>query len=1015
VVFTDIAGSTEVAARLGDDGWKRVLERHQAMVRRALRQFAGREVDTAGDGVYATFDSPAQAVAFALDVRDRAEALGIHVRSGVHMGEVELIGGKAGGIAVHIGARIAGLAEPGEVLVSATVRDLVTGADLGFEDHGTAELKGVPGRWALYSAASVEAPAAFPPEQRTAVRERVSTRLRSRRWRLAIVVAVVVALAGSAIGVNALLQPRYLPGVEANSVGRIGGSGDGILNTLAVGSIPDAIAFGEGSLWVTDTTAGKVTRISPSDSRVVQEIRVGGSPNAVAVGHGAIWVANGSDGTISRVSPATNEQIGLIPVGNGPSGVAADDRWVWATNRLDGTLARIDPRTGDVAKFAVGTTPAGVASGAGSIWVSDFDTGSVVRVDPASGAAGARIHVGNGPTAIAALDDQLWVVNSRDGTVSRIDPGTNAVVATIAVGAEPGGIAVGESVWVTVGSTAEILKIDPSTNTIGRHIQVQSRPRGIAVAGRDTWFTAGAATGRHQGGALRIVGDPTQMSLSVDPAESLIMNQATLTNDGLVAFKRVGGSDGLTLVPDLALSIPTPTDSGRTYTFRLRTGVAYSTGAPVRALDVRRSLERLFVVNRDAMDLLGTLDGAEACRGAPPTCDLSRAVSVDDEAGSVTFRLREPDTEFLYKLALQQALVLPADTPLQLASTPLPATGPYMTESFATDSLRLVRNPYFHEWSHEAQPNGYPDEIVWRVTGEGEDPVALVAAGDADYTPFIPADRVEELRTRYTDQLHATPSTRTFFEFMNTTLPPFDQADVRRAVNLATDRTRVVDANGGPLLGRITCQATPPGFPGYEPYCPYTISPGEAWRAPDIAAARELIDRAGVRGTHVTVRALDLPEHLAVGTYFVELLGQLGFEASLLTMSVDELFAVEDPYTAGFQMIGLWLLPGYPAPSGVMAGIFTCPDFRVVPGSPSNFAAFCDRDIDAHALHAYDLQASDPSAANHAWAELDRLIVDQSPAVAAFNPIDLAFHSKRAGNVQLHPVLGLLLSQVWVQ
>jgi peptide/nickel transport system substrate-binding protein len=126
-------------------------------------------------------------------------------------------------------------------------------------------------------------------------------------------------------------------------------------------------------------------------------------------------------------------------------------------------------------------------------------------------------------------------------------------------------------------------------------------------------------------------------------------------------------------------------------------------------------------------------------------------------------------------------------------------------------------------------------------------------------------DRIDELRTRFTDQLQALPPTLTWFEFMNTTMPPFDNADVRRAINLATDRDHVLDLTGGRLVGRVTCQATPPGFPGYEPYCPYTVSPGGAWRGPDITAARQLIDSAGVRGTSVTVVASDSREHRAIG------------------------------------------------------------------------------------------------------------------------------------------------------
>jgi class 3 adenylate cyclase len=154
VMFTDIVGATERAAALGDHAWRNLLDRHHAIVRRELEQHRGREVDTAGDGFLATFDGPARAVRCALAVRDGLRPLGLEIRAGLHTGEVELAGADVRGLAVHIGARVAGAAEPGEVLVSSTVRDLVAGSGLAFEDRGMHALKGVPEEWHLYAVTS---------------------------------------------------------------------------------------------------------------------------------------------------------------------------------------------------------------------------------------------------------------------------------------------------------------------------------------------------------------------------------------------------------------------------------------------------------------------------------------------------------------------------------------------------------------------------------------------------------------------------------------------------------------------------------------------------------------------------------------------------------------------------------------------------------------------------------------------------------------------------------------------
>jgi pimeloyl-ACP methyl ester carboxylesterase len=152
VVFTDIVGSTQQAAALGDRRWRALLEHHRTLVRKELQRFRGREVDTAGDGFLATFDGPARAIRCSMAIQEAVQEIGLAVRAGVHTGEIELMDGGVGGIAVHIAARVAALAGAGQVLASSTVKDLVAGSGMHFEDFGIHELKGVPGEWRLYSA-----------------------------------------------------------------------------------------------------------------------------------------------------------------------------------------------------------------------------------------------------------------------------------------------------------------------------------------------------------------------------------------------------------------------------------------------------------------------------------------------------------------------------------------------------------------------------------------------------------------------------------------------------------------------------------------------------------------------------------------------------------------------------------------------------------------------------------------------------------------------------------------------
>ena len=165
VLFTDIVGSTEKAVQIGDRKWRDLLERYYALARRQLERFRGREIDTAGDGLFATFDGPARAVRCAQAIGENAKSLGIEVRAGLHTGEVEVIGEKVGGIAVHIGARVASHAGAGEVLVSSTVKDLVAGSGIQFEDRGTFALKGIEGEWRLFLASARAARSAYTPQQ----------------------------------------------------------------------------------------------------------------------------------------------------------------------------------------------------------------------------------------------------------------------------------------------------------------------------------------------------------------------------------------------------------------------------------------------------------------------------------------------------------------------------------------------------------------------------------------------------------------------------------------------------------------------------------------------------------------------------------------------------------------------------------------------------------------------------------------------------------------------------------
>ena len=210
VLFTDIVGSTEIAAEVGDRRWRELVQRHHAVVRRELKHSGGKELDTAGDGFFVSFDRPAEAIRCACRISDEVRELGLEIRAGLHLGEAEVLENKVGGMAVNVGARVMGVAKGGEVLVSSTLRDAVAGSGFAFADHGSHRLKGIEGEWRLYEVTAVDGARRSLPlsaeESRTRREFTQAVPVHRRRDRIIAGVAggVVIALVAAGIATNAL-------------------------------------------------------------------------------------------------------------------------------------------------------------------------------------------------------------------------------------------------------------------------------------------------------------------------------------------------------------------------------------------------------------------------------------------------------------------------------------------------------------------------------------------------------------------------------------------------------------------------------------------------------------------------------------------------------------------------------------------------------------------------------------------------------------------------------------------
>jgi len=502
VLFTDVVSSTELAREMGDVRWSRLLEAQRRVIRRLLRSFGGREVDTAGDGFFAVFDRTADAVRCAFTACREVQELGLDIRAGVHVGEVELAGHEVHGIVVHTGARVMGQAGASEVLVTATVRDLVAGARFDLRERSTVELKGVPGTWTLYDVMAVDEQLRPAPIEQASVaserRDRVASSPGPRRWgrRWVIpVAACVVVIAVIAAYVLARPDPTSVPG--PGTVARIDEAGRFDV-PVALASVPTGIAWGEGRLWVTDQR-GQVYWLDPKTGETGSR-GAAGVPTGVAVGAGAVWVTNGfgvgdgPDGGVSRIDPVGESLEPAFETPTGSEAIAWGADRVWVTDTATGEVRVYDPVTHEIetVRLDAGSGPRPrpeeivVDPQGGVAWVGDAEAGRVFLLDAATLSVIDTFTVTTPVTGLAVGDDGVWVAGGGDDRMTLLDAESGAVVTSLDLAASgcntPEAIAVGaDAVWVACSTSRTVLRIDPATREVAEPIALDGAPSALAV------------------------------------------------------------------------------------------------------------------------------------------------------------------------------------------------------------------------------------------------------------------------------------------------------------------------------------------------------------------------------------------------------------------------------------------------------------------------------------------------------------------------------------------------------
>jgi len=531
--------------------------------------------------------------------------------------------------------------------------------------------------------------------------------------------------------------------------------------------------------------------------------------------------------------------------------------------------------------------------------------------------------------------------------------------------------------------------------------------------------TSSSAKG-HSGGTFTILANS---SFGVaDPAQNYTLQEWQLlidTGDGLTAFAKVGGLAGTKIVPDLATSIPLPTNGGKTYVFHIRRGIKFSNGQTLKPSDFVTTFERQFTVPGPTSFYSGIV-GASAC--STKGCSLSKGVVANDSAYTLTINLTAPDPEIMDQLTLPFAYAVPASTSLKLTGNNVPpGTGPYMWKSYNPNTEAvLVRNPYFKVWNAEAQPAGYPNEIIEKYGLQVSDEVTEVENNEANEVfdgDQIPSDQLTQLNSaKYAGQVHVNTLTADWYFALNTRTAPFNNLQARQAINYAANRTAYVKIAGGPSLAVPACQILPPNFPSYKAYCPYTTGKQTVWSGPNVAKAKALVKASGTLGDKVVVDGTNDQVGTSLAEQMVSDLDSIGYKATtqLLSTGAQYPFVQNSTNSAKWNVGWSAWYQDYPAPADFLNVLLGCNTIHPNSDASPNIAAYCSKSTQAQINKAESEEASDPSAAAALWTQIDHEDTNAAPWVDLYNPKQIDFLSKDVHGYEWNPQWYILIDRLWL-
>ena len=776
---------------------------------------------------------------------------------------------------------------------------------------------------------SLAAPARVAPSRRPLVAQAPLPLLAGRRAALIGIGGVLVLAAALAVAALAVTRDQTSAGIVSvppDSLAEIDPDTNRVVAALPVGARPATVVFAHGALWVANLDDDSVSRIDPQARREAKRIPTGIAPIGLAGGRDAVW-AIGGDGFVRRIDAFFNRvtrrirtgRIGTVAGGGLMAGaVASTSEAVWV---LSGgflsvpRLYRVDPVEGQAtAVVTTGDGPAAIAAGFGDLWVADHFENTVSRIEP-PGAVAETIPVPRGASAVAVGEGAVWVASSLDDKLVRIDPQTNSVEAEIDVGRFPVGIAIGaDAVWVANRDDGTVSRIDPESNEVVERIPVGSRPAGIAFAAGSVWVTnqvdARPAAGRSDG-TLRI---RSSDDFETDPHANPEPQLAYLTCAKLLNHPDAPAPAGTRLVPEVAAALPARSADGRTFTFTIRKGFAFSPPLheSVTAQTFVHSIERgtkLVAVPNPTL-IVGQL---AYLQGKAP--QIAGVVANGDKL-SITL-VRPASDEFLAQLAQPGYCAVPLNTPLDRSVRELPSAGPYYVAEHEPGRLIVLkRNPNYHG----SRPRR-PRQIHVQIGGSSAQVFDDVLAGRADYTYEIPlsAGPERELAARYGQASDAARDGRQRYFVnpalalgalvLNTSRPLFADARLRKAVNYAIDRRALAHVGhfrfSGDFPAIPTAQYMPPTMPGASRTRLYPLGG-------DLRAARRLRpDASGTAVVYTCTHAQCRRQAQVIRSN----LRELGLDVDIREFPYVELFDRASRPGEPYDILTAWWLADYADPA----------------------------------------------------------------------------------------------------